>query len=428
MTEHRKLLRILELAATAASFGTVYGVYLAFFNDALPVGATLLGCLVSVLAFWLSSQLKDRNQDDASPASTFIEQFCFGTGVALLVHALLTYGLLARRTPFLVVFSSFGAALLVTLLRHFGRKRFQLETRLLLAGFDELSATLIAELKTPVIGICGPCLVPPSPGIPVLGGTADFERVVADAKPTHILIGVKGWEQVIAPEILLRCRMAGIRVTESAALYERLLSRVCCERLEPVDLMLSSVLRGDSRTMAVQAIYNNLAGLFFLILLMPLMVLITLVSALASGPGPVIESIECTGFQYIPFQLQRFRTTRADGSFTTVGRLLRRLRLVNIPQLINVVRGDMALVGPRPVRAEFAHHLSAVMPFYAHRFSVKPGLTGWAQAHLPEGAAANTRREIEYDLYYVKEGSLWLDFEILLDRLLGGGSAPAAGA
>src|SRR4051794_27568952 len=156
--------------------------------------------------------------------------------------------------------------------------------------------------------------------------------------------------------------------------------------------------------MAIQAIYNNLAGLFFLLLLSPVMLLTAVVLALTPGHGSIIESIECAGFQYIPFRLQRFRTTRTDGSVTPVGRLLRRGRLANLPQLINVVRGDMALVGPRPVRTGFAHHLSSVMPFYAHRFSVKPGLTGWAQAHLSDEQAADTRREIEYDLYYVKEG------------------------
>ena len=90
----------------------------------------------------------------------------------------------------------------------------------------------------------------------------------------------------------------------------------------------------------------------------------------------------------------------------------------------------MALVGPRPVRSEFARRLTAQMPFYAHRFSVKPGFGGWAQMHLSGRANRDTRREIEYDLYYIKEGSIWLDLEILIERAFGGlrkeASLPAA--
>jgi lipopolysaccharide/colanic/teichoic acid biosynthesis glycosyltransferase len=424
MQPARAALRFLELFATLLSFGLVYGVYLALFNDALPVRITLVACLISALAFWAATQLKDRTQDDSTPSMIFVEQFCFGAGVSLLAHALLTYGFLVRRTPFLVVGSSLVAASLLTAIRHFGRRHLRKTPRILLLGFDGLTASLLPELGFPVEGICGSSEVPPPPGIPILGEAADLAGVLAQIKPTHILIGAPGWEKTLSPEVLLRCRMAGVRVMEASGLYEKLLLRVCCERLQPVDLMLSSVLRGDSRTMAIQAVYNNLLGLFLLLFLAPMILLISLISALTSGGG-VIESIECAGFQYIPFRLQRFRTTRADGSVTPVGRFLRRFRLVNLPQLINVVRGDMALVGPRPVRTEFAHHLSEVMPFYAHRFSVKPGLTGWAQAHLSDQDVVDTRLEIEYDLYYVKEGSLWLDLEILFDRLVGKTATPA---
>ena len=150
------------------------------------------------------------------------------------------------------------------------------------------------------------------------------------------------------------------------------------------------------------------------------MALIGLAVGLFSGPGPVFESIECAGFQYIPFRLLRFRTTRLDGTgtMTRVGRVISRLHLANLPQLLNVVRGDMALVGPRPVRSEFARYLTGVMPFYSHRLSVRPGIVGWAQMHAPDAASfPDVCREIEYDLFYVKEGSLWMDAEIMIQSL-----------
>ncbi|HZL57342.1 MAG TPA: sugar transferase, partial [Bryobacteraceae bacterium] len=183
---------------------------------------------------------------------------------------------------------------------------------------------------------------------------------------------------------------------------------------------LSSALRGDSRTIAVQSVYTNLIGLALLLLLSPLILLIAIAVSVFSGPGPVFESFECAGFQYIPFRLLRFRTTRRDGTaqVTRVGAWITRLRLANLPQLVNVVRGDMALVGPRPVRSQFAHYLTELMPFYSHRFSVKPGITGWAQMHVRgENRVPEESRQIEYDLFYVKEGSLWVDIEIMLESM-----------
>jgi lipopolysaccharide/colanic/teichoic acid biosynthesis glycosyltransferase len=134
--------------------------------------------------------------------------------------------------------------------------------------------------------------------------------------------------------------------------------------------------------------------------------------------------VECAGFQYIPFRLLRFRTTPATGDErrTWAGRLISRLGILNLPQLINIVRGDMALVGPRPTRRQFAYRLTETMPFYGHRFSVKPGITGWAQIHAPKGQPNDPPeecRDIEYDLFYIKEGSLWMDIEILIDAILG---------
>jgi lipopolysaccharide/colanic/teichoic acid biosynthesis glycosyltransferase len=159
-------------------------------------------------------------------------------------------------------------------------------------------------------------------------------------------------------------------------------------------------------------------------LLAPLLIIVSLAVAVFSGPGPVLERIECAGFRYIPFGLLRFRTRPLDGSdaMTRVGRILSRLRLVNLPQLINVVRGEMALVGPHPVRREFAYYLTDLMPFYSHRFSVKPGILGWAQMHVPKTIMpASECLRIEYDLYYIKEGSPWLDAQILISILLSGG-------
>jgi len=148
---------------------------------------------------------------------------------------------------------------------------------------------------------------------------------------------------------------------------------------------------------------------------------------LCAGPGPVLESVECSGFQRIPFRLLRFRTLRGDGSgqWSGVGKMITRLHLANLPRLINIVRGEIALFGPRPVRREFAERLAQIMPFYAMRFFVKPGIFGCAPASA--AAPMSELREIEYDLYYVKQASPLFDVEILMRAFSGGGRPEVAG-
>jgi lipopolysaccharide/colanic/teichoic acid biosynthesis glycosyltransferase len=422
VARRRKSWQFLDLALVCVAFAAVHGIFLRFSHDGLTLQDTAVGCAGSAAAFWLATQLKSNSGEEES-AVVLLEQFCFGAGVSLLVHAFITYGLLTRQTPFLVMGSCVASAVLVLTSRRLWPVATPVTPRVLFVGFDGLTKRLVQAMHQPLAGIWGHCEAEPPEGVTVIGVETSFETAVDRFRPTHIVMGIPACEQRIPGEVLLRCRLAGIRVTNSASLYEKLFGRICCERLEAVDLVLSSALRGDSRTMAIQAVYNNVIGLAILLAVSPVLLLIMVAILLTSGKGPALESTQCAGFQYIPFRLQRFRTTRADGSRTTVGRVVRWLRLVNLPQLINVVRGDMALVGPRPVRSEFAGYLSAQMPFYAYRFSVKPGFGGWAQMHQAGKPYADTRREIEYDLYYIKEGSLWLDLEILLDRLLGGAMA-----
>jgi lipopolysaccharide/colanic/teichoic acid biosynthesis glycosyltransferase len=272
-------------------------------------------------------------------------------------------------------------------------------------------------------------MLPPPEGVPILGSLDACEEIIRYQRPTHMVIGMSDWDSRISPSILLKCRLAGTVVEDAPAVYERLFHRVSCQRLQPMDLLLSSSLRGDSRTMAIQAVYTNLIGLSFLIALSPVLLLVSFAIALSSGGGPVLESVDCAGFRYIPFRRLRFRTRRTDGSgqMTRLGRAITRLHLANLPQLINVVRGEMALVGPRAVRQDFAHFLTELMPFYSHRFSVKPGIMGWARLHLDaRGLPADECLQAEYDLYYIKEGSPWLDGQILLDSLSRGGAGHSA--
>jgi len=178
---------------------------------------------------------------------------------------------------------------------------------------------------------------------------------------------------------------------------------------------------------AFDAIFSAL----FLLLLSPLLLLIALAVKLGS-PGPVLFRQERVGLDGQPFQMLKFRTMRAgaeeegprfaeprDPRVTAVGTLLRRMSLDELPQLLNVLVGDMSLVGPRPERPVFIASFRRRIPRYQLRHMVKSGMTGWAQIHGLRGQTSIEKR-VEYDLYYIEHWSLLLDLQILARTLAGG--------
>jgi lipopolysaccharide/colanic/teichoic acid biosynthesis glycosyltransferase len=423
MERYTSLHRSVDLLLTAVGFAIALALYDWLLRGGLTVQEMLIGTGSSIFGFWLAIQLKDwRSGGTESEWVLAVEQFCFGTGVNLLLHALLTYGFLVRRTPFLIVTGSLISTLLLAGARRWVFERMKLDARIVMVGFDSVAEKIVRTTRLPLLGVIGAPAGQDIANVPSLGSMESYKAVIDAVRPTHLVVSTKEWQTRVDVCDILQYRLGGMVVEEAPTVYEKLFTRVCCERLQPFDLLLSSALRGDSRTMAIQAVYTNLVALFLLIVLSPVLVAISIAVGFFSGPGPVFESMECAGFQYIPFRLLRFRTTRHDGSaeVTRVGHVIKGMRLANLPQLINIVRGDMALVGPLPVRREFATYLTAVMPFYSHRFSVKPGIMGWARMHGPRHSVADDCKQVEYDLYYIKEGSLWMDLEIFFRMLPGG--------
>jgi lipopolysaccharide/colanic/teichoic acid biosynthesis glycosyltransferase len=419
--------KLLDLLLILAGFAAAIFPYSVLLKGGLTLQEMLFASAISALTFWAAIQFHDAGSEGFVIA--LLERFCLGAGANLLLHALLAYAFFVRRIPFLIAIGSLLAALLVSLRKYWVSQQSEMESRVLLIGLDAVTRKIAASMKRPVLGVIGPDMsgdmLPPPEGVPILGSLDACEEIIRDQRPTHMVIGMSDWDSRISPSILLKCRLAGTVVEDAPAVYERLFHRVSCQRLQPMDLLLSSSLRGDSRTMAIQAVYTNLIGLSLLIALSPVLLLVSFAIALSSGGGPVFESVDCSGFRYIPFRRLRFRTLRTDGSgqMTRLGSAITRLHLANLPQLINVVRGEMALVGPRAVRQDFAHFLTELMPFYSHRFSVKPGILGWAQLHLAaRGLPSDECLQAEYDLYYIKQGSPWLDGQIVLDSVSRGGA------
>jgi sugar transferase (PEP-CTERM system associated) len=227
---------------------------------------------------------------------------------------------------------------------------------------------------------------------------------------------------------LLELRLRGIKVEEATGLLEKVFGKIEVDELAPSWLIFSEGFRLNPTFLLVRRVVSTIVALTGLLLLLPLAPFIALAIKLTS-PGPVLYRQKRVGRYGMVFNCYKFRTMRADAEgkagptwagdndprVTTVGRFLRRSRLDEVPQLWNVLRGDMGFVGPRPERPEFVEWLSREIPYYHLRHIIRPGITGWAQVCYGYGASLEDSKEkLKYDLYYIKNISLSLDLVIIL--------------
>ena len=420
MVRRQQLPELLVVALICAGFGAAILAYQTLFPDHfdfLTSQEVLLGFFTCVCGFRLAIMVTE--SDVKNPWMRLVYEFQVGTGINLITQAVLNYLDILTRSLFLIVVGGAFAASLLAIARRFIPSRGdKLQAGTVMVGFDRSSAEILRLLPYPLVGLVGG--PSDSAGTP----TADYSRleeILAHWQPKQIVVTADGAGR-IDPSSLLTLRLSGARVNSTSELYEALLGRVCCTGREPVDLLLSEAQSGNTQAMALQAIYTNLIGLILLILLSPLIAATTIAIALFSGPGPIIVMDGRSGFRNIPFRRMHFRTRRTDGAraYTRIGSVISRLHLADLPLLFNIVRGEMALFGPRPVRTEFVGRMTEMIPFYSMRFAVKPGIINWGAVQSSRyQVCASALAEIEYDLYYVKHGSPLLDFEILMRLIFG---------
>jgi sugar transferase (PEP-CTERM system associated) len=231
----------------------------------------------------------------------------------------------------------------------------------------------------------------------------------------------------IAAADLLRYKCRGIRLFRDADFHEQQLGRVDLARLPADWFAFADGFSCSWCALAWHRLADIAISLALIVFTLPLMLLTALLIKLDS-PGPVFYCQERVGLHGRPFRLFKFRSMRVDAEahglawaarqdprVTRVGRLIRLTRIDELPQLINVLAGEMSFIGPRPEQAAFVERLAAAIPHYSDRHVVKPGLTGWAQVNYPYGASVeDARMKLSYDLYYVKHRSFFLDLLILL--------------
>ncbi|HYL76497.1 MAG TPA: sugar transferase [Bryobacteraceae bacterium] len=280
----------------------------------------------------------------------------------------------------------------------------------------------VEDLKDSVAGMVG---------ARILGPIADLRKVAQQVKPSRIVVGISEWRELMPAEDLLDLRFAGFTIQDAASTYEAVCGRIRTQELRPSQLIFSSELGPQPANLLLQDAINLAVAIVGTIVTLPIMVLVGIAVKLTS-PGPVFYRQVRIGKNGRPFVINKFRSMQQDAEnstgavwaskddprLTSIGGWLRRLRLDELPQFFNVLRGEMSLVGPRPERPEFVETLAKQIPYYRQRHCVKPGITGWAQINHKYGdTLEDAIVKLEYDLYYIKNISPSLDAYIVFHTL-----------
>jgi sugar transferase (PEP-CTERM system associated) len=426
------------LAAISMRFGAEAGIVLSSGRGWLKI-LLLIGVVQT--AFYLFD-LYDLNL--IRQVTVLILRISQALGVAAIVLALIFYALpqmMLGRGVFLVSLLLMLAAMMgwrlvaIWLLGH-----PRLTERVLILGTERGAIDLAREVLArrgdgyEIVGFVGedPKLIGQSLINPcVVGAVTELEEVTKRYRVDRIVVALPDGPGRLPLDPLLNLRIRDkIAVEESASFYERLTGKIGTERLEPSRLIFADIARWSFLYHRGRRLMDLALALIGLLCSLPVMVL-TAIAIRLDSPGPIFYTQERVGLHNRRFKITKFRSMRTDAEpdgpvwaaatdsrVTRVGRLIRKMRIDELPQFVSVLRGEMSLIGPRPERPEFVAQLEKLIPYYSQRHLVKPGLTGWAQICYPYGASFEDAREKHlYDLYYIKNQSFILDAIILLETV-----------
>jgi len=391
------------------------------------------------VAFQMFLHLRDAYNFDAEPSSP---DFLARLGQALLLASvfLITtnhfFPAVVVRLTTLVRVSLVLSVWHVLLRVYFGRRAQR--NYVLIMGTGKLSRALAAEiLRRPYLGLRiagflddnaalqGVSIVNPK----VIGFNKDLARVVSEKKIQKVVVELEDRRGRLPFDELLALKTHGTDIEEATSFYERLTGKIPLENLKPSWMIFNDGFKVSIGTLLQKQFISFLVSAPLLMVCLPLLPILALLIKLDSK-GPVFYRQERIGQDRKTFTLWKFRSMYQDAErftgpvwsaseddrVTRIGKFMRRTRLDELPQLYNIVKGDMSLVGPRPERPHFVKQLSDIIPFYNLRHAVKPGVTGWAQINYHYGNSVEDAMEkLQYDLFYVKNLSWLLDLVIILN-------------
>lgn len=309
--------------------------------------------------------------------------------------------------------------------------------KVILLGAGELARDLIKELKNrgdigydiklAMVKEPGDAPSESLEGIPVKAGFENLGDIAEKEEISTIIVALDQRRGVMPYKELLNCKVKGINILDGESFFERIAGKILVEKINPSWLIFSDGFEKSNISRFIKRLIGFTASSVILILLLPFLILVALIVKLDS-PGPALFAQERVGENGEPFILYKFRSMRSDAEkmsgpvwaeeddprVTKIGKIIRNLRIDELPQLWNVFKGEMSFVGPRPERQFFVDQLKKTIPYYNERFSVKPGVTGWAQIRYPYGSTEKDALEkLKYELYYIKNMSFAFDLTII---------------
>lgn len=357
------------------------------------------------------------------------QQICFSIGLAFLIQALVS----GINPDWVLPRKVMMVGSVLTMVGVFGWHVFfqaalgdaaDSSQRMIFLGASPAVFELAAHLKTnPGLGLFPAGYLDRSPApdtdgiMPWLGPAARYLEVFDAQEPEWIIIGRPEELRPWWVDDFLELRFGGVQVERVDTLFEESLGRVSIKQMRPSDLISWNPFE-PALGARLQIVVSAGAAVLLTTLVSPIMVLVALLTKLNSR-GPILTRTQVVGLHDQPFAMYRFRCATEDANgncrMTPLGRLLHRTRLDCLPQLFNVIAGNMAFIGPSPQRVEYSERLKELIPFYSQRHITRPGLIGWAK--LRSAPADNTLRTLEYDLYYVKNAAqntiVSIDFLVL---------------
>lgn len=292
---------------------------------------------------------------------------------------------------------------------------------------QELGVELVGFVDTDPARVGQPLI---NPG--VIGTIADIPQIVRERRVDRVVVSLADARGKLSMDALLDMKLnQGVRFDHLASVYERYTGKIAVENLRPSWVIFSEGFRKSAWLSASKRAFDIVLAAFGLLLSAPLMLFVAILMRVAS-PGPILYHQRRVGKDGRLFMIHKFRSMRVDAEaltgavwatagdprVTPVGRFLRRTRLDELPQLWNVLTGDMSFVGPRPERPEFVADLSKQISFYPQRHVTRPGLTGWAQIRHAYGSSVQDALEkLQFDLFYIKHMSIAFDLFVILETV-----------
>jgi sugar transferase (PEP-CTERM system associated) len=416
------------LALSISGFLTVESD-LSIFHD--YTGATLFTIFFYMLFFYILDAYSVGNEDFKETIGRVLVACILGIISSATASYAFQHWRFDRETVALLFVLSLGLSLGWRLIYRLNAEKLTHPLRILLVGVDRAGKVrqLLAEglPKAEILGYVGERDQGPDAG-PCLGAPFMALDIAKEKQATMILLLPDAPIDDDIARDLLEAKLRGSMVVDIRSFYEHVVQRLPLSQINDEWLLQTEGFSLNTRG-SLRRLKRALDVLISLLLLIPAapIMLITAIIVRLESPGPVIYKQDRVGLFEKEFTVYKFRSMRADAEkngavwasahdarVTKFGKFIRKVRIDELPQIWNILKGDMSFIGPRPERMAFVTKLKETIPYYSLRHTVKPGLTGWAQVCYPYGASEDdARRKLEYDLYYIKNMSILLDINIV---------------